>query len=257
MPVFKQLIRKIFKSAGFEINRIRIPAPATDQRPVGRMDFLLEDLKTRGLQCKSILDVGANNGQWSVMAANIFPGAQLTLIEPQEEMKQTLSSFCEQFPGSRFFLCGAGSVESESVLTVWPDYAGSSFLPPASSQQLETGKQRVVKVVTIDSLLESGQMLMPELVKLDIQGYELEALKGAEKTFGFTEVYILEVSLFSFDDVPGMPVFSEVIKFMSERGYVVYDFPGFLRRPLDGALGQCDICFVKQRGFLRKSDRWT
>jgi len=43
---------------------------------------------------------------------------------------------------------------------------------------------------------------------------------------------------------------------MLERGYVVYDFPGFSRRELDGALGQCDVCFVKSNGFLRKSNIW-
>jgi hypothetical protein len=41
-----------------------------------------------------------------------------------------------------------------------------------------------------------------------------------------------------------------------EWDYVVYDFAGFARRPLDGALGQCDICFVKRNGFLRVSNEW-
>ena len=97
---------------------------------------------------------------------------------------------------------------------------------------------------------------MPELIKLDIQGYELEALKGASLTFGKTEVYILEVSLFSFSDVPGMPILSDVVNFMLERSYVAYDFLGFLRRPLDNALGQCDMAFVKKNGLLRNSDDW-
>ncbi|MBK8552996.1 MAG: hypothetical protein IPL53_18815 [Ignavibacteria bacterium] len=43
---------------------------------------------------------------------------------------------------------------------------------------------------------------------------------------------------------------------MSNKGYEVYDFSGFLRRPLDKALGQADVCFVKKDGILRTSNRW-
>ena len=78
-----------------------------------------------------------------------------------------------------------------------------------------------------------------------------------KKTFGFTEVYIVEVSLFPFSGVPGVPIITDVINFMLNRDYVVYDFPGFLRRPLDGALAQCDICFVKKNGFLKESNDWA
>ena len=74
--------------------------------------------------------------------------------------------------------------------------------------------------------------------------------------FGKTEVFILECSLFSFSDVPGMPIISDVVNFMLNRDYLIYDFPGFARRPLDGALGQCDVCFVKRNSFLRSSNDW-
>jgi len=111
-------------------------------------------------------------------------------------------------------------------------------------------------LITIDSLIDSGKLKIPELIKLDVQGYELEALKGASKTFGKTEVYILEVSLFS-DDAEKIPIFHQVVNFMAERNYYAYDLPGYLRRPLDGALGQVDICFVKKDSFLRKENKWS
>jgi FkbM family methyltransferase len=58
------------------------------------------------------------------------------------------------------------------------------------------GKQREIEISSIDDLLSESVIHNPELIKIDIQGYELEALKGAERTFGHTEVFILEVSLF-------------------------------------------------------------
>jgi FkbM family methyltransferase len=68
------------------------------------------------------------------------------------------------------------------MLTIWDDLAGSSFLPSESDELRESGKQRSVKIVTIDSLLEKDMMPMPQLVKLDIQGFELEALKGGARS---------------------------------------------------------------------------
>ena len=220
------------------------------------MDFLLEDLRKRGLVCRTIMDVGANATDWSRTAKRIFPEASFLLIEPQVEMVPHLEQFCRDFDNSAFVLAGAGARKDVQTLTVWDDLAGSSFLPKPTAALRSAHKQRDIEMVTIDELVSSSRTQLPELMKLDIQGFELEALKGAQTTFGHTEVYILEVSLFPFPDGPGMPVFSDVIQFMLARDYVVYDFAGFLRRPLDGALGQCDICFVKRNGFLRRSHDW-
>jgi FkbM family methyltransferase len=252
----KNIIRKLLNSRGLEIRKIDPFSAGAHQRPVGDMKMLLEDLKARGLNCKTIFDVGANRASWSAMAKQVYPEAEFCLIEPQSEMENDLKSFCNHTAGSAYYLAGAGAESIKAYLTVWDDLAGSSFLPPEDIALKGTGKQRELDVITIDSIVESGKFAVPELVKLDIQGYELEALKGAVKLFGTTEAFILEVSLFAFADNPGMPVIAEVINFMLERDYAVYDFPGFARRKLDGALGQCDICFVKNKGFLRASNHW-
>ena len=109
-------------------------------------------------------------------------------------------------------------------------------------------------VVTIDSLLEEGAIEMPDLVKLDVQGFELEALRGGQRLFGPVEAFVLEASLFRF--MPGIPLFHEVVAFMAERDYLAYDFGGWLRRPHDGALGQTDVCFARKNGILRTTDLW-
>lgn len=254
----KKIIKRILDLCGYEIHRtrrLRVEI-GSDQRPVGRMDYLLEDLQSRGLRCRTIIDAGANTTGWSRTAKRIFPEANFCLIEPQVEMRQYLEQFCREFDGSVFVLAGAGAQKDVRTLTVWDDLAGSSFLPKPTAALRSAAKQRDIVMVTIDELISSAKIQQPELVKLDIQGFELEALRGASTTFGYTEVYILEVSLFPFSDGPGMPVLSDVIQFMLAKDYVVYDFAGFLRRPLDGALGQCDLCFVKRDGFLRQSHEW-
>jgi FkbM family methyltransferase len=254
----KQIAKEALRYLGYEITKYKYPVdPASlDRRPVGRMETLLVDLKIRGLDPKAILDVGANCGSWSRLAKSVYPDANFYLIEPQAEMEEQLADFTKEFTDSEYFLNGAGAKNEVLTLTLWDDLAGSSFLPDEDESLLEEGRQRKVEIVTIDGLIQENRIEIPDLMKLDIQGFELEALKGANKTFGHTEVYIIETSLFSFSDVPGMPMFSEVVNFMLERDYVVYDLAGFARRPLDGALGQCDICFVKKDGFLRSSNDW-
>ena len=221
------------------------------------MEFLLQDLKSRGLTCNAIMDIGAHVGSWSTLTKAIFPEAKYCLIEPQLEMEEYLKSFCSSSKNSIYYLAGAGAVSGEKSLTIWDDHAGSSFLPFEDDALAQSGKQRKIKIVTVDEIIKSGEFPVPELVKLDVQGYELEALKGAESIFGKTEVFILEVSFFPFNDTPGNPLFADVVNFMVERGYLVYDFGGFSRRPLDGALAQCDICFVKKDSFLRKFNDWS
>ncbi len=243
----RQAIKKLFQSFGYEIRRQ--DSQGNPILAVGNMQLFLEDLRERGFVPQSILDVGANRGNWSRMVKSVFPAANCFLIEPQVEMKPFLDSFCQDFPGSQWFLAGAGAVPGELTLNVSDNLDGASFLIPQTDELKHTLKERTVQVVTIDSLIEQKKIPIPQLVKLDIQGFEIEALRGGMKIFDHVELFIVEVSLFEFKDK--MPIFHEVISFMEERDYLVYNFAGFLQRPYDGALGQVDVCFAKRDGALR------
>ena len=221
-----------------------------DRSVRGTRPFLV-NLQKRGLRPQSVLDVGANYGAWSHVAKSVFQNACFYLIEPQVEMKPFLDRFCADTNSAKWFLAGAGSNEGELVLTTWNDFAGSSFLP---SQNHSTENQRRVPIVTIDSLVQNGEMEPPDLIKIDVQGFELEVLQGSLACFGHTEMFIVEVSFFKTH--PERPVFHDVINFMDDKGYVVYDFADLKHRPFDGALGQADVCFVKRDGIFRQHKRW-
>jgi len=188
------------------------------------------------------------------MAKLIFPKAVFFLIEPLIELESYLDKFCIDSPGSKYFLSGAGSKEEFLQLTVSDYLPEANFVISPEEYDNPSFKRREIKLITIDSLIEENKIKIPDLVKLDIQGFELEALKGANKIFGVTEVIIVEVSLFKFYNKT--PTLKEIVCFMDEKGYDIYDFAGFLRRPFDGALGQVDICFANRKGFLKSSNEW-
>ena len=223
--------------------------------PVGNIKLLLEDIKNRGVNFGHILDVGANVGEWTRIAKQVFPESIVYMIEPLSEMQASLNKVCEDFPELKYFPKGAGNKIEDHIMTTWSEDLASATCLVAENKYLQSlNKQRVINVITIDSLIKDKLIEIPDLVKLDIQGYELEALKGATKLFGVTEAFILETSLFEF--TAGNPILSEVIIFMAERGYEIYDFPGFLRRPYDGALAQIDVCFARRQGILIVSNAY-
>ncbi|HTR43115.1 MAG TPA: FkbM family methyltransferase [Pseudomonadales bacterium] len=254
----KQFVQNLLAQFGYAIRRtstLQGYAPGSATRPIAELNLFLEDLRARGFAPRGIIDVGANKGEWTRLALSIFPKTPVLMIEPQEEMETRLSELAKTNTDCYYIKAGAGRQNGELIQTIWEDSEGSSFLPAENPDLLKTGKQRKTRIVTIDSVLaQDHPRFAPDLVKLDIQGFELEALSGAETLFGRTEIFILEASLFPF--MPKQPIVRDVISFMADREYELYDIPGRCRRPHDGALGQVDLAFAKSKGTFRKFTDW-
>lgn len=229
--------------------------PANQNRPIGDVNAFLNDIKERGYNCKFAFDIGANKTDWSRMLKKTFPNTNMCLIDPLEEMKVHMEKFCYEFPGSTFIVSGVGSKSEKQILTInGENLEGSTMMIEKIPSYFRENKQREVNVITIDELIKKKELEIPDLVKLDIQGFELEALKGGEILFGTTEIFIIEISLFKFNN--HTPDITEIINFMNDKGYVIYDIPSYIRRPFDGALAQIDICFTRKDSELRITNRW-
>jgi hypothetical protein len=104
-------------------------------------------------------------------------------------------------------------------------------------------------------LLSQGRIPPPSFVKIDVQGFEKRVLDGGVAAMRTAELVLMECQFFPFCE--DMHTLDVTIADMSARGFVPYEFVDFLRRPLDGAMGQCDILFARRGHRLLADTRWA
>jgi FkbM family methyltransferase len=251
--ILKTAVRKSFASFGFEIQR-RDTSRVIGEYPRRSIKGILAQARQIGLNPRSVVDVGAAYGSFIRECRQVFPRAAYVLVEPLKEYEGFLKSEVGSLHRGEYVLAAASRESGQMKINVHGDLVGSSFYLEAEGS-LVNGFERQVPTVTLDSLLEEGRIQAPVLLKIDVQGAELDVLSGGEKMLNSTEYALIEVSLFEF--FRGGPQFYDVIEFMMGRGFVTYDMSGCQYRPLDNALSQVDVSFVKKGGLFRKHHQYA
>lgn len=205
------------------------------------MERGLRGARDRGLAPGVILDIGAYHGEWSRMARRLWPEAKIRMVEANLEKKPLLETLAAKIGAEvHFAVMGA---EAGRQVDFFVMESGSSVYEENSPLARRVEPR---STSTVDALL-GGQTV--DLMKLDVQGYELEVLKGAGEVLKKCAAVILEVSLIEINK--GTPLLEDVVTFMKQRGFVVYEVLGIHRRPLDKAMNQIDLIFVPDLSPLR------
>lgn len=199
-------------------------------------------LRARGFIPGTIIDIGAHTGEWTKTIKTIFPETPVLMIEARQEAETDLAqvSGCYKDVSYKMALLGASNRE---CVPFHVQGTGSSIYPERSD---EPSSLRVIEMTTLDNVV--GNMRPPFLQKLDVQGAELDVLRGASRTLQNTEIIQLEVPLLSYND--GAPELGQIIIFMNERGFAPYEIAGLVR-PFNSHLVQIDMIFVRATSKLR------
>lgn len=246
----KRLVQKIFRRLGFEIRR-RAATPGVESGPErGSLEGSLEQAREAGIVPATVVDVGAAFGSFSRSCHAVFPRARYLMIEPLEEYVPSLEAVVKEIPGASYEIAVAGAEERCVHFNVHDDLVGSSLYRECEQGTDVNGVQREVRSITLDRLVLEQKVSPPYLLKIDVQGAELDVLAGGQTTLCGADLVILEVSLFQFFE--DGPMLYDIVAYMHSRGFVAYDILGLQYRPLDHALSQIDIVFVKEHGPLRK-----
>ncbi len=211
------------------------------------MGVTLTGLKKRGYVPKVIYDIGAAEGAWARLALEVFPDSSIVCFEPLTERTKSLEQLVSDSREKvRFFNVGIGDADTELHLGVTEDLYSSSFAYGST--------KRAVTVRTLESLHRTDNLELPSFVKIDVQGFEGRVINGGPSAFAHADMVLMECTFLPF--CADMHTLDQTISFMSSKGFIPYEFVDFLRRPLDGAMGQCDILFIKRDHQLVSCLSW-
>ncbi len=150
-------------------------------------------LGDRGLPTPVVFDIGANIGLYSEAVLQIIPHAHVYAFEPSSQARKELEG---RFSGnSQVVVIPLALGEQKKNATLWSDAAGSG-LASLTKRRLDHFNilfdySEEVEVTTLDEWIGNSQVT-PDLIKLDVEGHELDVLKGGIKTLALAKVVQFE-----------------------------------------------------------------
>jgi len=196
-----------------------------------------------------VIDIGVNIGQFLYLAHRLWPDAQIIGIEPAAAPLAKVRAALGDDPRVTLHQCAAGEKDGEATLHVTRDDQNSSLLPPTGSFSDERPGDRLVGAETVslrrmDGLLEG--VGGPFFVKIDVQGTELDVLKGFGDRLADIETLIVEAP---FERAyQGASSFDDLYRFLTANGFFYAGPIGTLTSRTSGRVRQEDAVFVRADG---------
>lgn len=201
-----------------------------------------------------VVDIGANRGQFALVSRHCYPDARIVSFEP---LPEPAAIFRQVFAGDARALLHACAIADQAGTTQMHVSArddSSSLLPIAAEQErIFPGTQEegraTVEMRRLEDVLQRVDIAAPALLKLDVQGYELQALRGCETLLeAFAWVYC-ECSFVALYE--GQALADEVIAWLRERGLRLLGVYN-MAHDYDGRTIQADFLFGRWKQEQRR-----
>ena len=187
--------------------------------PRAHVDYLAQ-LKASGFEPKIIYDVGACVLHWTNEAQRVWTNAECIVFEAMDS-----SEFLYKERGLRYHMGVLSNESGKEVDFYQNDYhpGGNSYykeneeVNPEAPTYFNESHRRRLRTITLDAVANLKQFPLPDLLKMDVQGAELDVLKGAEKILQTVQHVILELQVVEYNK--GAPLRDDVIAYMDQQGF--------------------------------------
>jgi len=193
-------------------------------------------------EIKSVLDIGANTGQFACWVKSCIPDAYVLSIEPNPNCENAL-----KYSNLNYIMCcpsNTKGIKSFYMSRVDPVGTGNSLYRENTRHYSDENTIVVeVNTNTMDSILDYAGMgsKIFDMIKIDTQGSELDILRGSTKVLSTTKLVVAETDVGNYNQ--GCPTQKEVIDYMESMGFRSIGLSEDIFS--DGRLVQQDILFEK------------
>jgi FkbM family methyltransferase len=170
----------------------------------------------------TVVDIGANRGQFALAARHCFPGARIISFEPLSGPAALYRLVFGRDDHAMLVEAAVGPQSGDAQIHLSARDDSSSLLPITARQDemfpgtAEAGTERI-RVVRVADVLPAQEVAVPALLKLDVQGFELQALEGSEDVLARFDWVYAECSFVEL--YGGQALADEVIAWLRERGF--------------------------------------
>ena len=223
-PITRYLLRKnILGRIKYRINSyIRL----LTKDALDDIAFLLKDK-----QVEIILDVGATIGFMTYQFQRRFPKAVIHAFEPNPSVFSKLQENYFNQRSIHLYPLGVGEKNSELLFNINAKNGTSSFLMPTQYHQLHhAGKLLdpiLVSVVCLDDFCKENHIERIDILKLDIEGFELNALKGARELLADQKIDIIYSEVNFLSTYEKQPLFHELTAYLEKMDYYLFNIDNF------------------------------
>ena len=204
--------------------------------PVSNLTSYLRKVKSQGLEIKTVYDVGACVGKWtSQMRQSVLFDSDFYLFEGNSVYKDILS---EQ---KSYVHIGILSNPGRETVNFYNGCdTGDSYYKETTGHYANR-KPITLPCRTLDSVIEENNLPVPQFLKIDTQGSELDIMAGAKRVMGKADLIYLECPIIEYNK--GSPNIFDYLMSMSSYGYIPTDVLEIHRS--EEVLLQIDVMFIK------------
>ncbi len=199
-------------------------------------------LYQKGMRYATVIDLGCADGSFYLETFHIglLPGSICVNVDANAMYEPSLKSI-QEVVGGRYLIAGISDRDGEIELQTGSHPYWASLLPAEhpywAGSHNRPGETVKVRALTLDTLMRELALKPPFLLKLDLQGGELAALRGGKELLGETDVIICETAP---DEFPS------VCEFLTTRNFSLFDLTT-ISRSADGLLGEFYPAFLNRR----------